>query len=106
MSAASATRSKTTVSGGNSRNTTPLKKNEPPHSTESRPSSDQSRASILFSSRIHSGSISALRRIYSGYQGHCHPIPVQARTRRYFGLDTISIILPSSSSGACAFALS
>src|ERR1700716_556345 len=44
--AASATRSKTTVSGGNSFSTTPLKKNDPPHSTESNASSDQSRGSI------------------------------------------------------------
>src|SRR3981081_3012732 len=44
--AASATRSKTTVSGGNSFSTTPLKKNDPPHSTESTASRDQSRASI------------------------------------------------------------
>src|SRR5207247_3361718 len=46
MIAASATRRNTTVNGGNSFNTTPLKKNDPPHRTESRPSSDQSRASI------------------------------------------------------------
>src|SRR5882757_6050907 len=43
---ASATRSSTTVSGGTSRSTTPLKKNEPPHRIERTPSSDQSRASI------------------------------------------------------------
>src|SRR3984893_11016351 len=47
--AASATRSSTTVSGGNSRSATPLKKNDPPHSTESSPSRDQSRASIRLS---------------------------------------------------------
>ena len=46
MMVASVTRKNTSVSGGNSRSTTPLKKNEPPHSTDSRPSSDQSRASM------------------------------------------------------------
>src|SRR6185369_3566269 len=40
ISAASATRSSTSVNGGNSRSTTPLKKNDPPHSTESADSSD------------------------------------------------------------------
>ena len=34
------------MNGGNSFSTTPLKKNDPPHRIESRPSSDQSRASI------------------------------------------------------------
>ncbi len=46
ISAASATRRKTSVNGGNSRSTTPLKKNEPPQSTERKASSDQSRTSI------------------------------------------------------------
>src|ERR1700676_4881721 len=46
MMAASATRNKTSVSGGSSFSTIPLKKNDPPHSTESTQSSDQSRASI------------------------------------------------------------
>jgi hypothetical protein len=56
MSAASATRSSTTVSGGNSRSATPLKKNEPPHSTESMASSDQSLASIRWSLDVICGS--------------------------------------------------
>ena len=47
--AASATRSSTTVSGGSSRSTMPLKKNEPPHSTESTASSDQSLMSMRWS---------------------------------------------------------
>src|SRR5262245_35858889 len=46
MAAASATRSSTSVKGGSSRSTTPLKKNDPPHSTESAASNAQSRASI------------------------------------------------------------
>src|SRR5262245_21725146 len=46
MIAASATRKKTSVNGGSSRSTTPLKKNDPPHSTDNAASSDQSRASI------------------------------------------------------------
>src|SRR6185312_11759884 len=41
-SAPPATRTKATVSGGTSRSATPLKKKEPPHSTESRTSSTQS----------------------------------------------------------------
>lgn len=49
MPAPSATRKNTSVSGGNSRNAAPLKKNEPPQRTESTASSDQSRASILLS---------------------------------------------------------
>src|SRR3954468_5906883 len=49
MAAPSATRKSTNVSGGNSRSAAPLQKNEPPQSTESTASSDQSRASIRLS---------------------------------------------------------
>ncbi len=40
-SAPNATRASTTVSGGNSRKPAPIKKNEAPHSTDSRISSSQ-----------------------------------------------------------------
>jgi hypothetical protein len=49
MAAPKTTRRNTRVSGGNSRNAAPLKKNEPPQRIESTASSDQSRASIRLS---------------------------------------------------------
>src|SRR6476646_4527008 len=68
MIAARVTRRNTTVNGGNSLSTTPLKKNEPPHSTESRPSSDQSRASIEASFVVITV-ISAATPLYSAAPG-------------------------------------
>ncbi len=83
MSAASATRSSTTVSGGNSRSTTPLKKNEPPHSTDSTASSDQSRASILMSLDVICGSaIQDRADAYGKGRNAGHPIPETASRRR------------------------
>src|SRR5258705_13864282 len=73
MIAASATRRNTTVSGGNSFNNTPLKKNEPPHRTESRPSSDQSRASIEASLVVIAAQIRDQRALFSRAR-FCHPI--------------------------------
>src|SRR6478735_4442339 len=99
MSAASATRRNTTVNGGNSLKTTPLKKNDPPHRIESRPSSDQSRASIEVSVAVIAVHICEHADLFHR-AGLSHPVP----GRDYFGRDTISIILPSSSSGILAFA--
>src|SRR5450631_464793 len=99
MMAASAPRSKTSVSGGSPRNTTPLKKNDPPHSTESRPSSDQSRASIRLSQDViaaHVFEIGQTLRIAEVLATR-FPCRVQARCIAYLDRDTISIILPSSS---------
>ena len=82
--AASATRSSTTVSGGNSRSTTPWKKNEPPHSTESTASSNQSLASIRWSLEIICGSaIQDRADAYGKGRNAGHPIPETAsRWRR------------------------
>ena len=99
--AASSTRNSTSVNGGSSRSTTPLKKNEPPHRTESRPSSDQSRASIRPSLTVIAQEPGESRNQLDRTHAAVHPI-----SDDYFGCDTISIILPSSSSGAFAFALS
>jgi hypothetical protein len=52
MIAASATRRNTIVRGGSSCSDTAAKKNDPPHSTERTPSSDQSRASIRWSLEV------------------------------------------------------
>src|SRR5258707_13629102 len=74
MTAASATRRNTNVNGGNSRNTTPLKKNDPPHRIESRPSSDQSRASIEVSWAVIAIHICDRADIFRGGR-FSHPIP-------------------------------
>src|ERR1700716_2791720 len=77
--AASATRSKTTVSGGNSFRNTPLKKNDAPHSTESSASKAKSRASIRLSLAVIASHICADRvRLYSKSWNYGHPIPAQA----------------------------
>jgi hypothetical protein len=105
INAASATRSRTNVKGGNSRSTTPLKKNDPPHSTESAASSDQSRTSIRPSLAV----MSSIRQVRGAdaYPDAARPSTrFQGNQRLVFGRDTISIILPSSSSGACVFAVS
>jgi hypothetical protein len=85
MAAPSATRKSTSVSGGNSRSAAPSKKNEPPQSTESTTSSDQSRASIRLSFEgmaSHDGGRDSRLRQRGGQR---HPIsddaPVYARTR-------------------------
>src|SRR5712664_1339568 len=83
MMAAIVTRSNTTVSGGNSRSTTPLKKNDPPHSTDSNASSDQSRASIRLSLAGICGS--HLRESADAYRKSRrddHPIPAGDKERR------------------------
>ena len=81
--AASATRNSTTVSGGNSRSTTPLKKNEPPHNTESTASSDQSLASIRWSLDVICGSAIQVRAdVYGKGRKAGHPIPETASRRR------------------------
>src|SRR3954463_655518 len=71
--AASATRRNTTVNGGNSFSTTPLKKNDPPHRIESRPSSDQSRASIEVSFEVIAAHICDLADLFR-CAGLSHPI--------------------------------
>ena len=86
MIAASATRRNTTVSGGNSFSTTPLKKNEPPHRTESRPSSDQSRASIEVSFAVMAAHICDRADLFRR-AGFSHPISGQPLFRPRDDLD-------------------
>src|SRR4051794_40753590 len=73
MSAASATRRNTSVNGGNSFSTKPLKKNDPPQRIESRPSSDQSRASIEVSFAVMATHICDSADLFR-HAGLSHPI--------------------------------
>jgi hypothetical protein len=72
--AASSTRNSTSVNGGSPRSTTPLKKNDPPQRIESRPRSDQSRASIVVSLAVMAAQIGRQTALFS-CTGLCHPIP-------------------------------
>src|SRR5882757_3350258 len=92
MIAAIETRRKTTVKGGNSRSTTPLKKNDPPHSTESNASSDQSRESIRSSLAVIAAHICANEQTLTAKaatlatrfpRGHC---ACERDTRLYWSL--------------------
>ena len=75
MTAASATRSSTTVSGGNSRIATPTKKNEPPHNTESSASSHQSLMSMRRSLEVMAARMQAIDHHYDERPQRDHPIP-------------------------------
>src|SRR5437879_7810199 len=79
MAEPSATRKNTSVSGGNSRNAAPLKKNEPPQRTESTASSDQSRASIRLSFEGMASHLGGRACRLGQRGGYCHPISGKAR---------------------------
>src|SRR5262245_46358082 len=95
--AASSTRNSTSVKGGNSRSTTPLKKNDPPQRIESRPRSDQSRASIRLSLE---GIASLIWRPELPPSAKPRQLPPDSRKEcaAYFGRHTNSIILLGFSS--------
>lgn len=135
IAAASKTRRLTRVSGGRSFRATPLKKNEPPQSTDSTMSNTQSRASIrvsvvgIQSASSQAGRLSVIAVCEDTRFPTARPdsgpgedaeeetvalaaMPDAAReTMRYLawpllGRDSSSIIFASSSSGAYALALS
>src|SRR5215475_3228844 len=82
ISAARLTRNSTSVSGGNPFKARPLKKKEPPHKTESTPSSAKSLASIRPSFEVMAAHPSCSNEAVPDARSAVHPISVNMRGAR------------------------